>query len=158
ASGLAAIALYKARAAEPQGEIDRFASRAVSVTGGVFLPIGDPAGGSICYYRAGDPLCLSDPAAPGVRVIGADHGQENPPYGVGILTSLSAACSALADAGATSRCVFDAPRKAILQGLFLHGQQKSAVDGSAFLANACVNFSTGGMADCGDPAFGYLPT
>jgi hypothetical protein len=39
--------------------------------------------------------------ASGYRLIGADHGQENPNYGLGLVTGLASACAAIYDAGST---------------------------------------------------------
>jgi hypothetical protein len=58
------------------------------------------------------------------RIIGADHGQENPAYGVGLMTSIASACAGLYIGNHT--CAFTAQEKTVATQLLAHGQAKSS--------------------------------
>jgi hypothetical protein len=103
-----------------------------------------------------------------VRIIGVDHNQENPSYGLGVITGVASACKALELAGYPY--YFSSNEKYVALQLFKHGQEKSSSSGGAFNSNDCVDFinPSGPKVNCKDDSIlgssalpnmkGYLPT
>src|SRR6185295_10592506 len=88
------------------------------------------------------------------RIFGADHGQENPAYGFGVMTGVASACAGLYMANST--CSFTAHEKTVAAKLIAHAQDKSSVDFSGGISCSfnhgaldpsllCLNFRTGGQ-------------
>lgn len=115
-------------------------------------------GGGPCFFAV---ETLADGArrarcdAPGgvAKVMGADHGRENPSYGLGLMTSVASACAALYFTGRP--CAFTDGEADVARGLFRHGQEKASSDGAAFNGPGpagCVDFADpdGATKDCSD--------
>jgi hypothetical protein len=132
--------------------------------------------GSVCYYVKGSSPIRCDGTQANVtanqaNVIGADHYQENPGYGLGLMTSIATACKGLDIAGdivAGLKCSFTDPTQIfIAQQFLIQGQQRTYYDTTAHdyrFNQYCRQFQTGGNVGCWDPLFGpsnlpgYLPT
>ena len=71
------------------------------------------------------------------RIIGADHGQENPNYGLGLMTSVASACAALFMSG--NQCSFSGDETLVAQSLFISAQQRASLDGCNW-DNTCLRF------------------
>lgn len=126
--------------------------------------------GSVCFYRKGTTPGRCDATKAEVQanlgnVIGADHNQENPAYGFGLMTSIATACEGLKRA--SSPCTFTADQKWTAQQLLIHAQQRTYYDTTAHdyrFTPWCRNFRNGSSVGCWDPLFGplelpgYLPT
>ncbi len=120
--------------------------------------------GSVCYYLKGSnpPRCdatRDDVERNLANVIGADHNQENPAYGFGLMTSVATACEGLKRAG--SQCTFTDDQVWIARQLLIHAQQRTYYDTSerAYKFTPwCRHFPTGGYTGCWDPLLGYFPT
>jgi hypothetical protein len=165
ASGFGWLALYEARRGRLAGP---YITRAQAEINGAFTPMSSTTTpGSICIYKIGSSPAscsgtVADLASGQYRVIGADHGQENPAYGAGLLMALGSACAGLYMAGAI--CTFTATQNQLMQGLVTHAQSKAASDGSSFNAagaNGCMVLSNPSQTtSCADTTIpgGYLPT
>ncbi|HYO12526.1 MAG TPA: hypothetical protein VE685_04955 [Thermoanaerobaculia bacterium] len=133
--------------------------------------------GSICYYPKGSNPGRCDATRADVEanprranVIGADHNQENPAYGLGLMTSIATACEGLKRANTTvpgSACSFTSDQIWTAQQLFIHAQQRTYFDTSSWkyrFTPWCRHFPDGNSIGCWDPLFGpdhlpgYLPT
>jgi len=162
ASGFAWAAAYEAQAGRnPRLLIDR-ATRLLS---NAFAPLS--SGGGVCYYVTGsDPVrCDGNRAglASGrVRIIGIGHGQENPNYGLGLMTAVASTCLGLYLAG--QPCDFQTVDPAtgltwrqIAIELLLHARTKTGTNPSAFAAD-CLDLQrpSGPRCLCAD-VFGYSP-
>jgi hypothetical protein len=160
ASGFGWVAAYEAKSGrDPQEYIER----AKGLLSKFFQPMS--ASGSVCYYVKGsDPVrCDGSPSQlvdGHVEIIGIGHGQENPNYGLGLMSAVASACLALYLAD--SPCDFntvDASTglswKQISTALLNHARGKTNSP-SAFSSN-CLNFSDplGPPVPCSD--FGYSP-
>lgn len=126
--------------------------------------------GSVCYYLKGTTPARCDATRADVdanraNVVGADHNQENPGYGFGLMTSVATACEGLKRAG--SPCSFTTEQVWTARQLLIHAQQRTYYDTNArdyrFTA-WCRDFRNGNSVGCWDPLFGpdhlpgYLPT
>lgn len=122
--------------------------------------------GSVCYYLKGSnpPRCdatRTDVENNRANVIGADHNQENPGYGFGLMTVIATACEGLRRAG--SACSFTSDQVWTAQQLLIHAQQRTHYDTTERVYKFtpwCRHFPSGGNTGCWDPLFGdgYLPT
>jgi hypothetical protein len=123
--------------------------------------------GSVCYYLKGSfpvrcDATKADVLANRANIIGADHNQENPGYGFGLMTSIATACEGMKRANVT--CTFDDNQIWIARQLLIHAQQRTYFDTGirAYRFNGdCLHFPDLTRRTCSDPLFGgggYLPT
>lgn len=109
-------------------------------------PMSDPTayGGGPCVFLIGSsPADCSatlttyrqNPSA--YRIVGANHSQENPNYGLGLMTSIASACAALYEAAHT--CSFTSNQHLVAGQLWLTAQDRSTNDGCDFTTN-CAAF------------------
>ncbi len=126
-----------------------------------------PHGGGPCFQSLINPspancdgTWATYSANPGqYRIIGVDHGQENPSYGLGLMTSIASACAGLYIGNHT--CAFDTQESTVAAQLFIHGQAKTSASyvpgGNTCAFNpaqqgGCLSFTTGAAVDCSDSA------
>jgi len=112
---------------------------------------------SVCLYTYTQPTTCIRPtniaqalASGAVEATSYNHNQQNPTYGVGLMTSISSAAVALELAGSSYAPTAD--ERAIALALLEDGQKKSLPDGSDFKMN-CYDLNGGPIVDCGDPGF-----
>ena len=73
------------------------------------------------------------------RVIGLDHGMENPNYGIGNMTSVASACAGLFAAG--TPCQFSWQQETVARELFLTAQQRTSLDGCDWDPRGCRDWA-----------------
>ncbi len=154
ASGHAWVAAYEVAAGRDGGE---WATRARRYVAEALSPMSDHGGGP-CFFALdtredGTHRARCDEPAATATVMGADHGRENPGYGLGLMTSVASACAALFFAG--SRCEFTEDESAVARELFRHAQGKASSDGASFAAagpGGCLDFADpdGARLSCAD--------
>lgn len=155
ASGYAWLAAYEyQRLRSPQP----FLGRAFNEIDYAMAPMSnhsDPSthGGGPCVesVTTGSPHCSGTAAnytPAGYRIIGADHDQENPNYGLGLMTGIASACAAIYDAGSTCGGL-SAWNVTAATELLRTAQQRASHDGSDWDQGGCPVFY-GGTAPCDD--------
>jgi hypothetical protein len=162
ASGFAWIAAYQTIAGK---DARPFAERAHRLLQKSYQPM--TVSGSVCYYVVGsNPVrCDGDPKEVvngSVRIVGTNHGQENPTYGFGLQTAVASTALALAIAQAP----FDFTRVEPFSGLTYaqiavallgHARGKSAPDGTSFVDTCLDMFNPESpFLPCAD-SLGYTP-
>lgn len=145
ASGHAWIAAYEAAAGRDGSE---WATRARRYVDEALSPMTEHGGGP-CFFALetlgdGTHRVRCDEPVATATVMGADHGRENPSYGLGLMTAVASACAGLFFAGA--RCEFTQDEAGVAGELFRHAQSKASSDGAAF-----AGAGPGGCLDFADP-------
>ncbi|MFL6192554.1 MAG: hypothetical protein ACJ75H_00175 [Thermoanaerobaculia bacterium] len=165
AAGFGWLAAYEAR----KGRATEAASWAGSARVQINKALSPMKGtGSVCFYRIGSnpPKCdadFPDVTAGTARIIGAEHNQENPSYGAGLMSSIATACRGMAIAGRPCND-FNANEVKIARDLFLHAQKKTFFDGSdptykwKFWPADCIRFPDNVLVTCADALIPYIPT
>lgn len=158
ASGAAWIAAYETSAAPLEDpSTSPFVRRARELVGEALSPMSEHGGGPCFFFLEtlddGSHRARCDGEAATARIMGADHGRENPGYGLGLMTGIASACAGLFFAG--ERCAFTESETFVSRELFRHAQGKSLPDGSAFEGpgpSGCLDFTDpdGGTKDCAD--------
>jgi hypothetical protein len=82
------------------------------------------------------------------RIIGADHGIENPSYGIGMMPSVASACAGLFDAG--EPCTFTPDEKTVARELMGSAQRVASRNGDEWDHSGCLDFVDGKSVACGD--------
>ena len=125
-----------------------YVDRAKTLIKKSFFSLAQPKG-SVCFFYANYPLqfgvdahCDGSPNDPRVRIIGSNHGFENPSYGFGLMTSIAAAIAGLQKAVPNFSYPWNDPidpanpdsltARAVANALFRNAQEKALFDGSAF--------------------------
>ena len=168
ASGDAWIAAYERAAGRDATE---WIAKARVEVGSALSPM-DEHGGGPCFFvietlEDGTRQVRCDAPFETAKVMGADHGRENPSYGLGLMTGIASACAALYFADA--RCEFTVDESNVARELFRHAQEKASPDGSTFNGPGpfgCVDFTDpdGARKPCSDEdslvwsSGGYRPT
>ncbi|HEY0556358.1 MAG TPA: PKD domain-containing protein, partial [Thermoanaerobaculia bacterium] len=154
AAGFAWVAAYETEAGR---DGSWWAARARDQMRRALSPI-DQTGG-VCFYRKGTNPARCDADFPELdaglaRVIGANHGQETPSYGFGLMTSIATACDAFRKAGIPGySCTdFSANELRIARELMTEAQQKTYFSGGQwiFKTDACFQIVDGAPKNCGE--------
>ena len=166
ASGLAWIAAYKYKRGD--SGVSYYVTQATNAINSA-LSLDE----SVCAYPSGTtflPTSARGPCTATVdnlragtaETVSLNHGQQNIPYGLGLMTSISSAFIGLQTAGANPSLTQD--QKDIALALYNEGQAQNhtAADGSTFVARGCYALKTDltgfqTIANCGDVGNGYKP-
>ena len=154
ASGHAWVAAYECAAGRDPGVWRAWARSYVAEA---LAPMSEHGGGP-CFFALevrgdGSRRARCDEPLETAIVMGADHGRENPAYGLGLMTAVASACAALFYADA--RCEFTEAESAVARELYRHAQAKASPDGRAFAAagaGGCLDFADpeGACLSCAD--------
>ncbi len=138
-------------------DADPWAVQARAFVAEALAPMSEHGGGP-CFLALetledGTHRARCDAPANSAKVVGADHGRENPSYGLGLMTSVASACAALFFTGRP--CAFTEGEARVARDLFLHAQEKASPDGAAFNGPGpwgCLDFADpdGATKDCSD--------